>query len=189
VFAALLAAGLLLGSYPSGRTVEGTLYALLPVSWSVRSYHLIGAVLVMTALLNLPRLQELLSRKAFAFLGRISFSQYILHFPIIATVGCAVFVSLAHRVPYHAAFLVTFLVTMPVIMIASLGTYTFIDEPGMRLSRIVYDHALSLQGRARLLRDRLVPCSLKSRPLYRALFGLGSDPVADGKAPGPDPQA
>jgi peptidoglycan/LPS O-acetylase OafA/YrhL len=166
----LLGAGLFLGSYPVGRPVEGTMYAFMKLPVIARSYNVLGAGLVLFALLNLPSLQDVLSRGVFVFLGKISFSLYILHFLLISSLGCAVFCFVAPHLSYHAAFLVMFLATMPVILIASFLTYLFIDQKGVGLSQTVYEYAITVAKRYGRVPIRFVPLPLRSNPLYRSLF-------------------
>ncbi len=54
-------------------------------------YHVIGSLLILTALLNSSRMQTLFNRKPFAYLGKISFSLYLVHFTFICTLGSYIF--------------------------------------------------------------------------------------------------
>ena len=166
----ILGAGLLLGSYPAGRPVEGTMYAVMKLPVIARLYHMFGAGLVLFSLLNLPALQSVLSRSVFVFLGKISFSLYILHFLLLGSLGCAIFCFVAPHLSYHSAFLVTFLLTVPVMLIASALTYRFVDQKGVKLSQMVYEHTITGTRRYGRIPMRLVPVSLRSNPLYRSLF-------------------
>jgi peptidoglycan/LPS O-acetylase OafA/YrhL len=147
----LLLVGLFLGSYPTERGVEGTVYAFLPGAVRARTWHIAGAFLVMISVLQSRRLQAILSKKPFLFLGRISFSQYILHFLVICSLSCSLLLKLAPVLPYHAAVLATFCISLPVIMAASHFIYLFVDRAGMRWSQAVYGYLLqrreSLQKR------------------------------------------
>ncbi|HGL4259592.1 acyltransferase family protein [Burkholderia dolosa] len=58
----------------------------------------LGALLVLVAVIINPHFRKLLSSKMTNELGRLSFSIYILHFPIMLTLGCAIFSKLA---PYN----------------------------------------------------------------------------------------
>jgi peptidoglycan/LPS O-acetylase OafA/YrhL len=148
---ALLVAGLFLGSYPMERGVQGTVYAFLPGAVRARTWHIVGAFLVMISVLQSRRIQSILSKKPFLFLGRISFSQYILHFLVICSLSCSLLQKLAPALPYHAAVLVTFCVSLPVIMVASHFIYLVVDRAGIRWSQAVYGYFLqrreSLQKR------------------------------------------
>lgn len=56
----------------------------------------LGAVLVISSILFSPGLREILSCKVAAWLGRISFSLYLIHFPIMCSLGAWVFL-MAYR--------------------------------------------------------------------------------------------
>jgi peptidoglycan/LPS O-acetylase OafA/YrhL len=182
-----LAAGLFLGSYPAYRTTAGTIYAFLEPLAPAHAFHMAGAGLVMIALLSLPRLRSALSRRPFVFLGKISFSMYILHASLIASVGCALFLHLAPHLPYHAAVLATVLLTMPLIVAASALTYRAVDLPGVRLSQTVYAQAVAATLRIKDLLARLVPGPLRTSRLFSAFFaeqagpGSGADAAAAGE--------
>ncbi len=180
IYFILLGAGLFLGSYPAGRSAEGTMYAFMKLPVIARSYHMLGAGLVMFALLNLPNLQSLLSRSVFVFLGKISFSVYILHFLLISSLGCAIFCFVAPHLSYHSAFLVMFLTTMPVILIASALTYRFVDQKGVQLSQTAYAYTLTGARRYGRIPMSLVPVRLRANPLYRSLFQYEAESVPGG---------
>jgi peptidoglycan/LPS O-acetylase OafA/YrhL len=177
----LLGLGLFLGSYPAIRPVEGTIYAFMKPYAIARSYHMIGAGLVMFALLNLQHLQSVLSRKAFVFLGKISFSLYIIHFLLISSVGCAIFCFVAPHLSYHSAFLVTFLLTMPVIVLASFLTYRFVDAQGVGLSQKAYAFADPWVKQCRRLLERLVPLPIRTHALYRSLVRHAAEDGGSGE--------
>jgi peptidoglycan/LPS O-acetylase OafA/YrhL len=82
-----------------------------------------------------PAAQWLLSGRVCRALGRLSFSIYLLHFPILFTVGCAGFVPLAGALAYPAAVAVTFAGFALVVLIAAAGFEHWIDRPAIRLSR------------------------------------------------------
>jgi peptidoglycan/LPS O-acetylase OafA/YrhL len=68
-------------------------------------------------------------------LGRLSFSIYLLHFPILFTLGCAGFMALADFLPNPAAIAVTFVGFVLVLLIAASGFERWVDRPAIRLSR------------------------------------------------------
>ncbi len=142
IFAGMLLLGLFAGSYPTARTVDGTVYSFLQTIARPRSFHIIGAFLVMTAVLHLGSLQRVLSKKLFVFLGKVSFSLYIVHFLIIGSLSSWLMLTLASRFSYHAAFAMTFAVSLPVIMAVSYVTYRLVDTGGIRLSQAVFQSTL-----------------------------------------------
>ena len=95
----------------------------------------VGAILIFLGVLHLPRAQHLLERRLPQFLGRISFSLYLVHFPVMATIGCGVFNLIAPRsgaVPGCLAALIAGLaVTLPVAVLFE----RHVDRLAVRLSR------------------------------------------------------
>ncbi len=159
IFAAILLLGLFAGSYPTSRPVDGTVYSWLHLIARPRIWHIFGAFLVMTAVLHMRSLQELLSKKHFVFLGKISFSLYIVHFLIIGSLSSWLMLTLASRFSYHAASAMTFAVSLPVIMAVSYVTYRLVDTGGIRLSQAVYQSALGFAGRGDLKKSVATPPS------------------------------
>jgi len=82
-----------------------------------------------------PTTQWLLACKPCRVLGRLSFSIYLLHFPILFTLGCAGFVPLAGALAYPAAVAVTFAGFALAVLIAAAVFEHWIDRPAIRLSR------------------------------------------------------
>lgn len=96
--------------------------------------QLAAIALFLGALLS-PAAQWLLAGKLCRQLGRLSFSIYLLHFPILFTLGCAGFVPLAGILAYPAAVAVTFIGFALVVLIAASGFEHWVDRPAIRLSR------------------------------------------------------
>lgn len=138
IFSFLLMLGLFLGSHLSGQSTEGTIYAFLHTSiFSDPSitWHVIGAFLTILALLHLPRLQKTLSSKPFLFLGRISFSMYLLHFIVLGTFTSFVFLSLQNVFSYNQSVVVSFFLSLVIILALSHWMSLWIDNASIRLSK------------------------------------------------------
>ncbi|HEY3736784.1 MAG TPA: acyltransferase [Jatrophihabitans sp.] len=103
--------------------------------------HLVGAALVVAALMALPTAQRALSSRPCRFLGRVSFSLYLLHFLVLGSVGSAVFLLLHGHTPYAFAATVATAVIVAVSLAASYLFTVLIDEPGVRqlarLNRVI----------------------------------------------------
>jgi peptidoglycan/LPS O-acetylase OafA/YrhL len=95
----------------------------------------LAAIALFLGVLLGPVAQWLLSRGPCRVLGRLSFSIYLLHFPILVTVGCAGFVALAGALAYPVAVAITFAGFALVVLIAAAGFERWIDRPSIRLSR------------------------------------------------------
>jgi len=92
-----------------------------------------AAVALFTGVLLSPVAQWLLS--LCGRLGRLSFSIYLLHFPILFTVACAGFIPLAARFPEPAAVAITFIGFSVIVRLAAEGFERWVDRPSVLLSR------------------------------------------------------
>ena len=96
-------------------------------------YHVIGAALLFTGCLYHRGLQRILSWRPLLFVGRISFSLYLLHFLILCSLGCWVFLQLQGiGVSYFLSVLGVAAVLVPVSLAAAWGLTVCLDEPAMR---------------------------------------------------------
>ena len=137
----LLFVGLFLGSYPSGRGVDGTLYWFMEKSYLSNSavfYHILGAFLLMIVLLDSKKMQKVFSFKYLLFLGEISFAMYILHFIILGSFSSFIFIYLKPHVPYMADFIISFLLSVGVIFLISYWVYEYVDKRAVYLSKFIY---------------------------------------------------
>ncbi len=96
--------------------------------------QLAAIALFLGALLS-PAAQWLLARAVLLRLGRLSFSIYLLHFPILFTLGCAGLIALAGTLAYPAAVAVTFAGFALVVLAAAAGFERWVDRPAIRFSR------------------------------------------------------
>lgn len=144
---AIFIIALFLGSYPYS-DVNDTIYSYLSLNFltvnSFRFYHIIGAFLLMFAILSSPRIQYKLSNKFMKFIGNISFSMYLIHFTVINSLSCYMFKLLIENYGYHLSFLVTFTISFLVIILVSYLMYNYIDLVGIKLSDTVYRNILSM---------------------------------------------
>ncbi|MDR9855732.1 acyltransferase [Paenibacillus sp. VCA1] len=126
----LLGVGLYLGSYPYV-SIENTIYSVLV--WKTPSfsffvfYHTLGAFFILLALLNSSSLQSLFSRKLFSYLGKVSFSFYLLHFTIICSLGSYIFYQLHPHFSYGMSVVLTLILTTPFIFALAHLFYRFVD--------------------------------------------------------------
>ena len=128
----IFVAGLYLSSYPSaGAHLEGTIYGWIPIVMVV-PYHLLGALLLVCGVILLEPLQKFFALPMFVKLGNISYSLYLVHFPVIATAGCGLFFMLYGKMSYHAAVLITFLVTTVLTVLVSVGFTKYIEPLGKK---------------------------------------------------------
>jgi len=95
----------------------------------------LAAIALFLGTLLSPTAQWLLARSPCRRLGRLSFSIYLLHFPILFTLGCTGFMALAGNLAYPAAVAVTFIGFVPVLLIAATAFEHWVDRPAIRFGR------------------------------------------------------
>ena len=124
--------GFYLSSYPSAGThLEGTIYGIIPIVMVV-PFHLVGALLMVAAVVCLEPLQKFFGWKLFVKLGDISYSLYLVHFPVIATLGYFLFELLYGKMSYHLAVLLVFAVTTVVVVGISVLFRKYIEPLGKK---------------------------------------------------------
>ena len=129
--------GVYLSSYPSAGThLEGTIYGIIPIVMVV-PYHLAGALLLVAAVVCLEPLQKFFGLPVFVKLGNISYSLYLVHFPVIATAGCGLFGLLYGKLSYNLAVFLTFVVTTVLVLAVSVGFSKYIEPLGKKGERYV----------------------------------------------------
>lgn len=123
-------AGLYLASYPSmGVDLEGTIYGILGVPMVV-TFHLFGAVGMVFGVLNCTWLQKFFSLKPFLFLGKVSYSLYLLHFPVIATFSSFVLLHFYKEGNYNRLMGVNFILTTGLVLLLSWLSFRYVERLG-----------------------------------------------------------
>lgn len=108
---------------------------LQPYEW-YRPLKALAALMIFCGLLALPPLQRGLAARPFAWLGRLSYSIYLLHMPILLTLGSLTFVAFGEgqrAVALAAAIAVVLLTTLPL----AAAFESRIDRRAVELSRLV----------------------------------------------------
>lgn len=164
----ILLSGLFLGSYPVGTVTNDSLYGFLNnglFEIPKLTYHILGAGMIMYVLLNSQWLQKVFSSPVPVFLGKISYSLYLIHFLVISSFTCALFLALHPILPYWiVAFISCFLSVLLIIPLSYLF-YKYVDMVGVGLSKIFYNRVVdpfisSTSG------------SIKQKHLSNAIFGI-----------------
>jgi len=128
--------GFYLLTYPSiGVDMAGTIYGVLPPAYTV-IYHLAGAAMLTAGVLGCDFLQKVFSWKPFLYLGKISFSLYLLHFPVIATFSCWFFLGLHEKLGYHLTVGFDFLLTTALVLLVSSLSQKYLEPLGQKLEQL-----------------------------------------------------
>ena len=133
IFAPLGIYGLVLGSCPS--PAPNAFYrSLVPGDWrdDIIQSHMLGATLLLAAVVALVPVQNALSTAPCRFLGRVSFSLYLLHFLVLGSAGAATFTALYGHVPYVVASGSALAVTVAAALFAAYLFTIAVDEPAVR---------------------------------------------------------
>ncbi|MBT3816772.1 MAG: acyltransferase [Candidatus Magasanikbacteria bacterium] len=135
--------GFFFAAYPKGFPVDNTMYSFLKLETidSAIFYHIVGAFFVMLFLLMSQKIQKILSAKSLIYIGRLSFSIYVIHLIVIASFSSYIFPKFLNYFSYHMSFFITFICSLLLILVCSRYIYKYVDEKfGMRLSKKVYTY-------------------------------------------------
>jgi peptidoglycan/LPS O-acetylase OafA/YrhL len=138
VLALAMGLGLFLGAAPlinDTPTIYSQFYIpFLPSADMFILPHVIGAGLVLLAVVFSARLKQGLGIRPLRYLGKISFSMYLLHVIIIGTLTSWLLVLLAPHMSYLQAVLGAVAISVPAILIASHYFTRFVDGPSVKLA-------------------------------------------------------
>lgn len=147
VLSIILISGLFIGSYPVGTVTNDSLYGFLNNGFFQTpklTYHILGAGMIMYVLLNSRWLQNIFSSSLLILLGKISYSLYLIHFLVISSFTCALFLFLYPILPYVAAASISCIVSVLLIIPLSYLFYRYIDTAGVQLSKMFYNQLVNL---------------------------------------------
>lgn len=147
---ALLVIGLYLGSYTGSIAYPG--HDLFNIAKSVVTepdifWHIIGAFILVFVVLNSPLLKSGLSKKVPVSLGKLSFSMYLIHPLILASISSVSFMVLSEYLAYNWAGLIVFLITVAAVIVSSYFIYRYVDQPGIFLSKNIYEKYFAGQSK------------------------------------------
>ena len=132
---------LFLGAYPTTDNRAGTVFEHMGHSlydytgW----FHIIGGYLLILSFTLSIRMQQIVSMRWFRFLGYISFSLYLLHPLVMSSIGSYAFLKLYKGLGYNHTVVVVFAICTVVTLAASWLMAKYIDNPGTKFARYVYD--------------------------------------------------
>lgn len=126
-----LAIGLFLGGYPSGVQPVNVYKFLNFLPKEILTYqfwHIVGAFFTVYGIWNIPIVQKVLKCSGCQFLGRISYSIYIIHIPFIFSVSCYIFGQLVGReVGYLDSVMITFIFSIAIVLIMAYFYHRYVE--------------------------------------------------------------
>lgn len=148
-YAALFLLGPFLGSMPGIAADQSPFYAAFMRFHPLRTlpaqffWQSVGAALTFLAVARTPRVQRLFASRALRYLGKVSFSLYLVHYILVAVLGTFAFDGVwsmtgrASGVAAAAGFVVAYALTLlPVLYVADVFCQ-LVDEPAVRIARAV----------------------------------------------------
>lgn len=128
--------GIFFCSYPLCNTVNHTMYQYITFSFlnNYDFYHVIGAFIIMVVVLHSDKLKQFFSLQVLSYIGKISFSFYLLHFIVLCSFSCYAFKQFFQFYGYNVSVLFAFLCSLPIIILSSICFYKWVDKFGIKLS-------------------------------------------------------
>ncbi len=136
---AAIALGIFLGGKPLSAPSLSSIY--FPLVHFADGMHVtgliypLGAMLLLFGALTSPTMQNILSGRSGAFLGKISFSLYLVHFPLLGSVQAAGFVYFGYTSSIALACVT--LVYICVVLAVSTAFYAVVERPTLGLLRSI----------------------------------------------------
>lgn len=101
-------------------------------------YVLAGGLIVLVA--RYGTFGRIFTARPIQFLGRISYPLYLVHVPIIMTMGCGVFLSVQAGTMRSLAVAVTLVATLAMVILVAWIFERYVDQPAIRLSKLLVRH-------------------------------------------------
>jgi peptidoglycan/LPS O-acetylase OafA/YrhL len=134
---ALLFVGLYLGAYPNATAdIQPHWHFFLSRRVPVIGWHMIGAVMVVGAVLFSLPAQSWLGGPVGRYLGRLSFVLYLIHVPVICSLTAWAVIALS-GMPYLLNAFLSAIATALVVLSVSAALYLYVDVYTTSLSRRV----------------------------------------------------
>ena len=150
--AGLLVAGITLGLYNIPENGSRTMYSLITfntpdVKFGIL-YTTLGAAMILFALVNSTHMQRFFSNRVMDFLGKLSFSLYLLHLSIIFTFSCFMFGYLERSLTYNSSVLLTFPPTLALVVASSWVMYRYVDTGSVWAGKLLWEKVYGMAKKA-----------------------------------------
>lgn len=132
----LLAAGIYFSSYPQSPIIDQSIWKPLNWSWTngYEIFHVLGAFCILFVICFDKNLIRFFAIKPFLYLGKISFSFYLLHMAVLCSWGCFIFLQFWKPGTYFVPFLISFGTSLAVSFLISHFYYKWVDRSSIRFS-------------------------------------------------------
>jgi peptidoglycan/LPS O-acetylase OafA/YrhL len=134
-----LVSGLLLGSWyvPAVYHVFYSQFSLLGLenSYTGIAVEIVGAFMLIIAVLTNTSLTKFLETKPIQFLGRISFSLYLIHLIILSSLAATLFNYLIGHFAYLPSLLLTIVPSLSVTLVTAHFFTKWVDAPSITISK------------------------------------------------------
>lgn len=101
-------------------------------------WHTLGSVLLVAGMLGSHAISRVLAARPLLFLGRISFSMYLIHMPLVMSLGLWVTRQMQKSgLSYPEAVGVAFVVYIACVLLLASLFECWVDAPSIRLARLV----------------------------------------------------
>jgi len=97
-------------------------------------YTALGALLTIIAVLNIVPISKFLSSKPLVTAGKYTYSLYLVHQPIIFTLGTGLFLVFIQHFGYNKSFAAAFVLTIPVIVVMTFLFYRYAEVPSLKFA-------------------------------------------------------
>ena len=99
----------------------------------------LGAILIFAGILALPLAKKILSASLFVKLGKLSFSLFLTHFPIIFTISCTLFYALSNAgVDYLQSYLIMVAAGISLSLLVAYYFEKWVDFPCIALTKRLF---------------------------------------------------
>ena len=132
----LLVVGILFGGFFSSQDISGTIYEKLIVKFVLHnreSFHFYGSAFLVCGIILSPLLITVLSIKPISFLGKLSFSLYLLHPIVIGSFSSWLLLQLDYQQYYNNSVILVLSLSLLLIFIASWLMSITIDKMSLTL--------------------------------------------------------
>lgn len=143
----------ILGLYFASIHNESSSYSMITSVFGTYSYELfnfLSSIFIIYSVIFSKKLNTFFSAKIFIFMGKVSFSVYLIHLILISTFSIYIFNMFSKDLNYALSSILSSIITVIVIYIFSFLYYKYIDKQGMIISETIVTKLMNLNIRKKL---------------------------------------